>query len=70
MQIDASGWPNKTQVQKLRRLASPFGQGFTLFNLTILLLQLQDGDDCTPLFYALLKDNKAMVEYLLQMVRL
>ena len=30
MQVDASGWPNETQVQNLRRLASPFGQGLKL----------------------------------------
>ena len=27
-QVHASGWPNETQVQNLRRLASPFGQGY------------------------------------------
>ena len=27
MQVDASGWPNKAQVQNLHRLVSPFGQG-------------------------------------------
>ena len=29
-QVVASGWPNETQVQNVRRLASPFGQGFRL----------------------------------------
>ena len=35
-QVHASGWPNETQVERksqtcvdLRRLASPFGQGFS-----------------------------------------
>ena len=26
--VDVSGWPNDMQVQNLRQLASPFGQGF------------------------------------------
>ena len=28
LQVHASGWSNETQVQNLRRLASPFCQGF------------------------------------------
>ena len=33
MQVDASVWPNETQVPNLCRLASPLGQGFTVYEL-------------------------------------
>ena len=32
-QVDASWWPNETQVQNLRRLASPFGQDLSKHKL-------------------------------------
>ena len=42
MQVHASGWPNDMQVQKLHRLASPFGQGL-MWHTALFLSPQKDG---------------------------
>ena len=38
--------------------------------LSLIILQLSDEDDCSPLYYAVLDNNEEVVQYLLQMVSL
>lgn len=37
-------------------------------NKALIILQLSDEDDCSPLYYAVLENNEEVVQYLLQMV--
>ena len=57
----------KTAILPLATLSSLFNVHSYLY-IPVLVLQLSDEDDCSPLYYAVLNENPNLVEYLLQMV--